>query len=306
MNVQTLLEQASKHFRYSNRVLECMLYPEADSRYAFSLHAITNTRFHYPYGISLKPLPCYAILYTFDGVAKLRLENRSYTLTKDVTAYFDCACGFDIEITDTARDWDFTLAFISGDSLPYYYADFARENEVTISSQHSPAIASTFGQLYSNAISRQEGSALIFSKLICDLMTYLTLDRSILSEYGETPDHIIQIISYIKEHYMEKITLDSIAAHFAMSKYTLSRDFTACFNQSLIDYLIDFRVDESKKLLEFTSLPISEIATLTGFSTMNNFIQQFKKRTNLTPTAFRRENQIYSSKQRLSNYNQQT
>ena len=143
---------------------------------------------------------------------------------------------------------------------------------------------------------------MIFPKLLCDLVTYLTLDRSILNRYGEEPEHIIQIINYIQKHYSEKITLDSLASHFALSKYSLSRSFTYFMNQSLIDYLIDFRVDESKKLLQFTDHSIAEIADETGFSTMNNFISQFKKRTGLTPTAYRRQNQIYSSKQRLHDH----
>ena len=66
-------------------------------------------------------------------------------------------------------------------------------------------------------------------------------------------------------------------------------------NQSLIDYLIDFRVDESKKLLQFTDHSIAEIADETGFSTINNFIAQFKKRTDLTPTAYRRQNHVTAS-----------
>ncbi|MCI8508080.1 MAG: helix-turn-helix transcriptional regulator [Lachnospiraceae bacterium] len=299
MDFHILLEEASNHLRYQKQLLDHMIFPEPCAKYAFTLHAITKSRFHYPYGISLNSLPCHAFLYTFSGCAKLCTGQHEHALTKDTTAWFDCSHGFTIELPKSNEDWDFILIFASGESLPDYYGDFTENGDITIFSQHSPAIAATFRQIYSNAISGQDGNFLIFPKLLCDLITYLTLDRSIRNRYGEEPEHIIQIINYIREHYTEKITLDSLSSHFALSKYSLSRSFTYYMNQSLIDYLIDFRVDESKKLLQFTDHSIAEIADETGFSTINNFIAQFKKRTDLTPTAYRRQNQIYSSKQRL-------
>lgn len=305
MDFNILLKEASRHFRYQNQILENMIFPKFCPKYAFTLHAITKSRLHYPYGISFTALPCYAFLYTFEGTAGLRIDNRYYHLTKDISAWFNCSHGFDIEITKTNQDWDFIMIFASGESMRAYHDDFAESSNVTISSQHSPAITAAFRQIYSNAISGQEETSLIFPKLLCDLMTYLTMDRFIHNQYGETPEHIIHIINYIQKHYAEKISLDSLANHFATSKYSLSRDFTAYMHQSLIDYLIDFRIEESKRLLTFSNHSVSEIAEETGFSGMNNFIRQFKKRTDLTPTAYRRQNQIYSSNQRLSEHYEQ-
>lgn len=300
MNFQNLFQDASKHFRYQKHLLEQIIFPDSEADYAFTLHAILKARFHYPNGISLKSLPCYAFLYIFDGTAALHLNDRTLPLTRDTTAWFNCTDGFEMNITKTNQDLDFILVFASGYSLANYYAAFTRDDSNTINSRNSPAIPVTFHQIYSNAISNPDETYIIFPKLLCDLMTSLVLDRLIQLRYGEEPDHIIKIINYIQKHYTERITLDSIASHFAVSKYSLSRDFTSYMNQSLIDYLIDYRIEESKKLLQFTERSISEIASAVGFSTMNNFIQQFKKRTDLTPTTYRRQNQIYSSKQRLS------
>lgn len=299
MDFHILFEEASSHLPYQKQILDHMIFPPLCLKYAFTLYGITKSRCRYPYGISLKALPCYAFLYTFEGCARLCIDSHECLLTNDTTAWFDCSHGFTLEPPKNNQDWDFILIFASGASIPDYYRDFTENASFTIRSQHSPAIAATFRQIYSNAISEQNENFLIFSKLLCDLITYLTLDRAIRNRYGEEPEHIIQIINYIQEHYTEKITLDSLASHFALSKYSLSRSFTYYMNQPLIDYLIDFRVEESKKLLQFTDHSIAEIADETGFSTMNNFIIQFKKRTDLTPTAYRRQNQIYSSKQRL-------
>lgn len=300
MTFQNLFQDASKHFRYQEHLLEQIIFPDSEAGYAFTMHAILKSRFHYPNGISLKSLPCYAFLYIVDGTAALHIDGSTLPLTKDTTAWFNCTDGFEMNITQTNQDLDFILVFASGCSLPNYHEDFTKDQGITINSKNSPAIPVTFHQIYSNAISNPDETFIIFPKLLCDLMTSLVLDRLIQTRYGEEPDHIIKIINYIQKHYSKRITLDSIARHFAVSKFSLSRDFTSYMNQSLIDYLIDYRIEESKKLLQFTDRSVSEIASATGFATMNNFIQQFKKRTDLTPTTYRRQNQIYSSKQRLS------
>lgn len=300
MNFLNHFENASSHFRYQKLLLEHTIFLPEESRYAFTLNAITKARFHYPYGISMKAIPCYALLYTTEGSVSLLYGTQIVTVTAGTTAWFDCSDGFEIQITATNQDWDFILLFVSGTSISDYYVDFVSDNNNTLSLNHSANIPVLFRQIYSNAASSSKESAIIFSKLLCDLMTSLVLDRSIHAQYGEKPEYIIRIINYIETHYQEKITLDSISSHFTLSKYSLSRAFTTYMNQSLIDYLIDFRIKESQKLLQFTSLSISEIASATGFLTINNYIYQFKKRTGLTPRDYRSQNQIYSSSRRLS------
>lgn len=300
MDFHNLLLEAVDHYRYKEDLMKQFIFPDTCLDYAFTLHGILKTRLHYPKGISLKSLPCYAFIYITSGTADLHSDNQTYTLESNTTAWINCEHGFELIITDTNKDLDFILVFASGPSMPTYYSHFYNNQGIAIPSHHSPVIPITFNQIYSNAISKSRDSFLIFPKLLCDLVTYLVLDRLIQTHYGQEPEHIIRIISYIQEHYDEKITLDTIADHFAVSKYSLSREFSSYMNQSLIDYLIDYRIEESLKLLQFSDHSISEIASATGFTTVNNFIHQFKKRTDLTPTAYRKQNQIYSSIQRLS------
>lgn len=303
MTFYNLFKEASNNSRYQDNILKNMLFPEPCTKYAFSLHALTKSRAHYPYELDLSSLPVHAFLYTFGGSASLYIDKQLYNLEKNIIAWFDCSKGFHIEITTTNQDWDFILLFASGDTLHNYHDIFIQNHDITISTQNSPNISGVLHQIYSNLISMQQSRPVIFSKLLCDLATYLALDRSIQTQFGTAPKQIIQIVSYIKNHYSEKITLDTLSNHFATSKYSLSRDFTNYMNQSLIDYLIDYRIEESKKLLQFTDQTISEIADATGFSSITNFIQQFKKRTDSTPNAYRKQNQIYSSKQALADHN---
>lgn len=306
MKFQEIMNNASINARYQERILQNMLYPEPCTKYAFTLHALTKTSGHYPYELLFTGIPAYAFLYTIEGTANLCIEEQIYSLEPDSIAWFDCSKGFRTEITTTNQDWDFILLFASGDTLPNYHAIYDQNHDITISTKNSPNIPAVLHQIYSNMISTEENHSnrsVILSKLICDLSTYLALDRTIQTEYGTVPKQIMEILNYIQNHYSEKITLDSLSNQFAVSKYSLSRDFTNYMNQSLIDYLIDYRITESQKLLQYTDYTVADIADATGFTTVTNYIQQFKKRTDLTPNAYRKQNQIYSSKQALADQN---
>jgi len=47
-------------------------------------------------------------------------------------------------------------------------------------------------------------------------------------------------------------------------------------------------VEEAKRLLAETALPLAEIAAVCGYSTESYFMKQFKRITQQTPTEYRR------------------
>ena len=101
-------------------------------------------------------------------------------------------------------------------------------------------------------------------------------------------DRILTMMSYIQEHYAESIRLDEIAASAAISKRECLRCFQGCIQQSPMDYLIDFRIRMAKKLLETTSLSITEVALRTGFNSTAYFSKMFRRSCGKTPNAYRK------------------
>lgn len=55
-----------------------------------------------------------------------------------------------------------------------------------------------------------------------------------------------------------------------------------------IEYLTKYRISVAKKQLEFTDVPIKDIANMTGFKTVQHFSRIFKEITNTTPAEFRK------------------
>ena len=99
---------------------------------------------------------------------------------------------------------------------------------------------------------------------------------------------IKEILSYIREHFTEKITLDEIAKHLHLSTNECCRFFKKNMNCTLFEYITEYRLSKSKELLEHTDLPVSQIAYESGFGSSSYFIEKFRKNVGMTPAAFRK------------------
>ena len=88
-------------------------------------------------------------------------------------------------------------------------------------------------------------------------------------------------------HYMERITLDDLSSVAHINKNHLIRKFKDKLNISPIAYLIQYRLDISKRLLSKTDLPINSIAMQCGFSDYSYFCMIFKRTFSTTPAQYR-------------------
>lgn len=94
-----------------------------------------------------------------------------------------------------------------------------------------------------------------------------------------------QIIKYIHENLSTKITLQDIGKLTFFSPVYCDTLFKQETGKSIIDYVLDERINEAKKLL-LEGVPLKQIAENVGFSDYNYFARVFKKRTGYTPTRY--------------------
>jgi AraC family transcriptional regulator of arabinose operon len=91
----------------------------------------------------------------------------------------------------------------------------------------------------------------------------------------------------MENHYGESVTLNRIAGAACLNHSTLTELFKAEFNMTPISYLWHHRIKVAKKFLEFTELPVGEIASRCGFKTTQHFSRKFEQLTGSAPTSFR-------------------
>ena len=103
-----------------------------------------------------------------------------------------------------------------------------------------------------------------------------------------TPPLILKIIDFLNEHYKEKLTLESIAEYFFLSKTALSYTFKKYMDCTLINFLLSIRITKAKEFLLNTKKSVEKIAELCGFSSANYFGLIFTQKENLSPAHYRK------------------
>ena len=104
----------------------------------------------------------------------------------------------------------------------------------------------------------------------------------------ETANHHIKAaVSYIAQHYHERLTLPLIARTVGLSEAHFSRLFKQCTGLSFREHLCRVRVEESKHLLRSTAFPLSDIAVTVGFPDQSYYCKVFRKMVGVTPGKFR-------------------
>lgn len=99
-----------------------------------------------------------------------------------------------------------------------------------------------------------------------------------------------QVLAYIDEHYTEDIMLEDIADQAGFSKFHFSRLFKQYTDFTFCDYLNFRRIKEAEKFLGMLDYSITEVALMTGFSSISTFNRLFKKQHNCTPSEYRAKN----------------
>ncbi len=95
-------------------------------------------------------------------------------------------------------------------------------------------------------------------------------------------------VLYIESRFDESITQPDIAKAAGMNHTTLTALMKEELGLTAIEYLMKYRITVAKKQLEFTSVPIKDIANMTGFKTVQHFSRVFKAQTGETPVEFRK------------------
>ncbi|MBT2696560.1 response regulator [Bacillus sp. ISL-40] len=106
---------------------------------------------------------------------------------------------------------------------------------------------------------------------------------------------ITKALEYIENHYKENLTLQSVADFVHLNKSYFSLLFKKQTGRNFIDYIIELRIREAKRLLAQYDCHIYEVAEAAGFKDVKYFSKMFKKMTGFTPVKYREEHQTADS-----------
>lgn len=97
---------------------------------------------------------------------------------------------------------------------------------------------------------------------------------------------VAQVKHYIKEHVTEHLSLNEVAAVFAISPNYLSQLFKKYNDVGYNDYVTQCKIDEARRLLSSGSYKVYEVAEMLGFVSAFYFSKVFKKVVGVPPTEY--------------------
>lgn len=100
-------------------------------------------------------------------------------------------------------------------------------------------------------------------------------------------DIIYKAIEFIKKNYMQKLSLEEVAAHVYLSASYFSKIFKEEMKVNFNTYLNNFRIEMSKKLLLDDSISLVDVSSIVGFEDQSYFSKVFKKVTDISPGKYR-------------------
>ena len=120
---------------------------------------------------------------------------------------------------------------------------------------------------------RRSGNQAQFSKTLC--------------RQEKEPPKLRDISTFVLEHIDEPLPVDRIAAKVGMSPRTLSRWCREHLRESPAELVRKLRVEEARRLLEETALPLKDITARTGLCDTSTLWRAFIDHLGVTPAEYR-------------------
>ena len=130
--------------------------------------------------------------------------------------------------------------------------------------------------------------------ILYSLMAYLYENYAtrVKSSSEQTNALVSSLLDYIAKHYFEELTVEELAKMHHFSTGYFCRFFKKHIGKSPVSYINEFRISCALSLISETDEKLSSIATRVGFNDINYFSRIFKKYKKMTPTEYRKSQQI--------------
>lgn len=125
-----------------------------------------------------------------------------------------------------------------------------------------------------------------------ELLSILDLQFRVLLKREEIRQDIgnytvLRAISYVREHYADRISQEEVAERLQISPEYLSTLFNREMQVNFATFVNQFRISHAKRLLKSSDRKIYEIAEQVGFSDPKYFNRVFKELEGISPKEFR-------------------
>lgn len=129
----------------------------------------------------------------------------------------------------------------------------------------------------------------LFSELWETIYSWAMEKKDVEGSYNPVEDERIKkLLTYIQEHYNEKLTVAQLGREVHVSERECYRLFQNILGITPGEFIISLRLQRAQELLRFSDKSILEIALETGFGTSSYFCKVFREHHHITPNQYRK------------------
>ena len=124
------------------------------------------------------------------------------------------------------------------------------------------------------------------------LLTAILYELVAFTERKAENENVLAIKRYIRERLSEEISLGDIAGAVHLHPAYCCGLFKKETGMTIVEYINESRVELAKKFLRAADAPVGEVPALCGFTNYKYFAKVFKRSTGLSPSAYRKKNDL--------------
>ena len=157
---------------------------------------------------------------------------------------------------------------------------------ITSSQQLIPSYCTVSRLLYSNRIIINS-----ITTILQDLLPETTTKPNTVDPHQSDTVLVQNIREYILKNLETPLpSTNELSKIFHVNEFKLKDSFRHFFNTSIYQFYSEERLKKAHLLILQTSIPLKEIAFISGYNNYTNFYKAFKKRFNYSPSDLKREN----------------
>ena len=151
------------------------------------------------------------------------------------------------------------------------------------------------GVMLMDALKSDLGSAVMFESFARVFLTKLVQkygleqDEDIAFSTSFTSKHFKRVLDFVAKNYGKNIALEDMAAEAALSPFHFSRVFKKTIGHTPHQFLVNYRIEQARKMLLVVDRPMIDIAMACGFSDQAHFSRVFKQIAGTTPNKWRKQ-----------------
>lgn len=249
--------------------------------------------------------PLWEMVYVDKGKVLISADDKTYVLRAGEIAFHKPNEFHALRTYDNTAANYFVVAFVCQSPAmaeferSFFFLNTAERNYLYDAYRYSQKVYQTHiipGRITSE---KADDESAFYSQTVKNLLELLLISILLRKDNTKNPERldtytkqvsdkrfITDIEEYLEKHVCENLNIEQISNDFNCSASMLKKTFQKAHAGGIINYFIDMKIDEAKRLITESEMTISQISDKLGFQSSSYFARIFKKRVGMTPSEF--------------------